>query len=64
MGEAKKREVAVRQQVVEALGLQTASGPIKVRWDPSGYDARTNGVFHRVSCCHRPIRSMGEGLFA
>jgi hypothetical protein len=33
MGEAKKREVAVRQQVVEALGLQSASGPIKVRWD-------------------------------
>lgn len=33
MGEAKKREVAVRQQVVEALGLETAGGPIKVRWD-------------------------------
>ena len=33
MGEAKKRELAVRQQVVEALGLQTAGGPIKVRWD-------------------------------
>ncbi len=33
MGEAKKREVAVRQQVVEALGLETAGGPVKVRWD-------------------------------
>jgi hypothetical protein len=33
MGEAKKRELAVREQVVEALGLQTASGPLKVRWD-------------------------------
>ncbi len=29
MGEAKKRELAVREQVVEALGLQTASGPLK-----------------------------------
>jgi hypothetical protein len=33
MGEAKKRKVAVRQQVVESLGLQSAGGPIKVRWD-------------------------------
>jgi hypothetical protein len=33
MGEAKKREEAVRQQVVEALGLETAGGPLKVRWD-------------------------------
>jgi hypothetical protein len=33
MGEAKRREVAVRQQGVEAVGLQTAGGPIKVRWD-------------------------------
>ena len=36
MGEAKRREVAGRQQVVEALGLQTAGGPIKVRWDTNG----------------------------
>jgi hypothetical protein len=36
MGEAKKREVAVRQQVVEALGLQSAGGQIKVRWDENG----------------------------
>ncbi|MDP2652389.1 MAG: hypothetical protein Q8O94_04590 [bacterium] len=36
MGEAKRRQVAVRQQVVEALGLQTASGQIKVRWDTNG----------------------------
>jgi hypothetical protein len=28
--------VTVRQQVVEALGLQTASGQIKVRWDTNG----------------------------
>jgi hypothetical protein len=33
MGEAKRRELAVRQQVVEVLGLQSASGPLKVRWD-------------------------------
>ena len=33
MGEAKRREVGVRQQVVEALGLQTKGGPIKVRGD-------------------------------
>src|SRR6266545_3020911 len=33
MGEAKKREVAVRQQVVEALGLETAGGAVRVRWD-------------------------------
>ena len=32
MGEAKKREVAV-QQMVEALGLETAGGGVKVRWD-------------------------------
>ena len=36
MGEAKQRDVAVRQQVVEALGLQTASGQIKVHWDANG----------------------------
>ena len=34
--EAKRRDVAVRQQVVEALGLQTAGGQIKVRWDGKG----------------------------
>jgi Transposase DDE domain len=33
MGEAKQRELVVREQVVEALGLQTASGQLKVRWD-------------------------------
>lgn len=33
MGEAKERGLVVRQQVVEALGLQTASGQLKVRWD-------------------------------
>ena len=36
MGEAKKRELAVRRQVVEALGLQSAGGQIKVRWDGKG----------------------------
>jgi hypothetical protein len=35
MGEAKRREIAVREQVVQALGLQTAGGQIKVRWDAS-----------------------------
>jgi len=35
MGEAKRREIAIREQVVEALGLQTGDGQIKVRWDPS-----------------------------
>ena len=33
MGEVKRRELAVRQQVVEVLGLQSASGLLKVRWD-------------------------------
>jgi len=33
MGEVKRRELVVRQQVVEALGLETASGRLKVRWD-------------------------------
>src|SRR5215510_2013667 len=33
MGEAKQRELVVRQQVVEALGLETANGLLKVRWD-------------------------------
>lgn len=33
MGEAKQRELMLRQQVVEALGLETANGRLKVRWD-------------------------------
>jgi hypothetical protein len=33
MGEAKSRGLLVHREVVEALGLQTASGPLKVRWD-------------------------------
>jgi len=33
MGEAKQRAVMPRQQVVEALGLETAGGQLKVRWD-------------------------------
>jgi hypothetical protein len=33
MGEAKRRQLVVRQQAVEVLGLQSASGPLKVRWD-------------------------------
>jgi hypothetical protein len=33
MGQAKSRGLWVHRQVVEALGLQTASGPLKVRWD-------------------------------
>jgi hypothetical protein len=33
MGEAKQRELVSRAQVVEALGLETASGRLKVRWD-------------------------------
>jgi hypothetical protein len=36
MGEAKKRELAMCKEGVEALGLQTASGQIKVRWDENG----------------------------
>jgi hypothetical protein len=36
MGEAKKRELAVREQVVEVLGLETAKGQLKVRWDENG----------------------------
>ena len=36
MGEAKKLELAVRKEVVESLGLQTASGQIKVGWDENG----------------------------
>jgi hypothetical protein len=33
MGEAKRGELVSQQQVVEALGLETASGQLKVRWD-------------------------------
>jgi hypothetical protein len=33
MGEAKQRELVSRQQVVEALRLDTASGGLKVHWD-------------------------------
>jgi hypothetical protein len=33
MGEAKRRELVARQQAIEVLGLQSASGPLKVRWD-------------------------------
>src|ERR671919_930959 len=33
MGEAKQRALLARQQVVEALGLETAGGQLKVRWD-------------------------------
>ena len=33
MGEAKSRRLLVHRQVVEALGLQTANGPLKVRLD-------------------------------
>jgi hypothetical protein len=33
MGESKQRAMVVREQMVEALGLETASGPLKVRWD-------------------------------
>ena len=33
MGEAKRRGLVVRQQVVEVLSLQSASGPLKVRWN-------------------------------
>jgi len=33
MGEAKRRELVAQKQMVEALGLQTASGQLKVRWD-------------------------------
>ncbi|MGH7930395.1 MAG: transposase, partial [Candidatus Binatia bacterium] len=36
MGEANKRGLVVRQRVVEALGLQSASGQIKVSWDKKG----------------------------
>jgi hypothetical protein len=31
MGEAKRRELVARQEVVEVLGLQSASGPLK-KW--------------------------------
>lgn len=33
MGEAKSRALVARGEVVEALGLQSASGQLKVRWD-------------------------------
>ena len=33
MGEAKQRALMARQELTEALGLQSASGPLKVRWD-------------------------------
>ena len=36
MGEANSRALVARQHVIEVLGLQTASGQIKVRWDDNG----------------------------
>lgn len=33
MGEAKRRQESVKQEVVEALGLETAGGHLQVRWD-------------------------------
>ena len=33
MGEVKRGDLVVRRRVVEALGLETASGRLKVRWD-------------------------------
>jgi hypothetical protein len=33
MGEAKQRELVSRQQLIEALRLETASGGLKVHWD-------------------------------
>ncbi len=33
MGEVKRGQLVVREQVVEALELETASGRLKVRWD-------------------------------
>ena len=33
MGEAKQREIASRQQLIEALRLETASGRLNVQWD-------------------------------
>jgi hypothetical protein len=37
MGEAKKRELVLRKQMVETLGLETVSGPLKVRWDDNAH---------------------------
>jgi hypothetical protein len=37
MGEAKRRDLVAREQVAEALGLQTASGQLKVRWDAEAH---------------------------
>ena len=47
-------ELAVRQEVVEALGLQTAGGQIKVRWDKKVRVTAQgpDGIFHRVSESH------------
>jgi hypothetical protein len=65
MGEAKKRGLMIRQQVVEALGLQTASGQIKVRWDENGQaTAQGQMAFHRISEHHRSFRSVGGRLSA
>jgi hypothetical protein len=36
MGETKQRDLVSQQQVVEALGLETANGRLKVRWDGNG----------------------------
>jgi len=62
MGEAKKRELAVRKQVLEALGVQSASGQIKVRWDENG-QATAQGQM-AFSYHHRSFRSVGGGLSA
>ena len=45
MGEAKRRQLVVRQQAAEVLGLQSASGPLKVRWDDN---AQATGRIVRV----------------
>jgi hypothetical protein len=61
MGEAKRREVAGRQQVVEALGLQSTGGQIKVRWDANGR-ATTQGQKRGYKCVD-PVKPKKHGPF-
>ena len=49
MGEAKQQALMVRQEVVEALGLETAGGQLKVRWDSKGQSSALGQVAFSLS---------------
>jgi hypothetical protein len=65
MGEAKQRALMVRQEVVEALGLETAGVSSKcagmVRHSPAPWG---RWHFHRVSDGDGTVRELGQGVSA